>query len=65
MHILKSDLIAVDVSQVILECLDSVWPIVLFRALLSEVADDYTIVHFLFSIPEVSGTQITIGKPSG
>jgi len=63
MHILKSDLIAVDISQVILECLNSIWSIILFRTFLSEVTHDYTIVHFLLSVSEVSGTQVTIGKP--
>lgn len=56
-HILKTNFIAIDIFEVILEGLNSIWSVIFLRAFFSQISDDDALVHLLFFVSELSSRE--------
>ena len=56
-HILKSNFIAIDIFEVILKGLYSIWSVIFRRAFFSRVSHNDALVHLLFFVPKLSSRE--------
>jgi hypothetical protein len=62
MHVLKADLIAINMPKVVFESLDGIGSIIFIRSFFSEAFDDDAIIHLLFFVSEVGGRERVFGQ---